>query len=150
MNARVAFKAALLGSVDALTSRHTALLPSDARDERTIFKLDAPYRVDTPSLVIDLLEHDPGQIVATLVGYDGHFPRIPLWTSAPAFYDGPTRFTFDLQSGAVGLGSHDWGVAAPPAKRRFGWRFELTTPNAVVQRLTGHYRADAGRRSAPS
>jgi len=145
MNARVAFKTALLGSVDALTHRHTALLSSDARDDRAIFRLEAPYRVATTSLAIELLERESGQLTATLFGYDGHFPSIRLWTSPTLFYDGPKTFRFDLQSGAVRLGLHDLGVAALPATRRFCWKFELTTADCVIQRLTGHYRADAGR-----
>ena len=58
MNARGVLKTALIGSVDAPTSRHTALLPSDARDDRLIFELDAPYRIDTTSLVIELFTAD--------------------------------------------------------------------------------------------
>lgn len=145
MNARGAFKTALLGSVDALTSRHTALLPIDARDERLIFTLEAPYRVDGSLLVVELLESSSGQLTATLVGYQGHFPSVPLWTSASVRYDGPKTFEFDVESGAVRLGGSDWGLAVRPATRRFCWKFTLTTPHAVVQRLTGHYRAGAGR-----
>ncbi len=145
MNARGALKTALLGSVDALTSRHTALLPIDARDERLIFTLEAPYRVDGSLLVVELLERRSGQLTATLVGYQGHCPTVSLWTSASVRYDGPKTFEFDTESGAVRLEGSDWGLAVPPATRRFCWKFTLTTPHGVVRRLTGHYRADAGR-----
>ena len=110
MNARGAFKSALLGSVDALTSRHTALLPNDARDERSTFKLDAPYRVAASSLAIELLDSRSGNLRATLIGYDGHFPRVAIWTSSAAAYTGPNTFEFDLQSGQVRLGGAEWGM----------------------------------------
>ncbi len=145
MNARGALKTALLGSGDALPCRHTVLLPIDARDERLIFTLEAPYRVDRSLLVVELLERRSGQLTATLVGYQGHCPSVTLWTSAPVRYDGPKTFEFDVESGAVRLGGSDWGLAVPPATRRFCWTFTLTTPHGVVRRLTGHYRADAGR-----
>jgi 2-polyprenyl-3-methyl-5-hydroxy-6-metoxy-1,4-benzoquinol methylase len=145
MNAKSALKTALLGSVDAITSRHTALLPLEAGDERLIFALEAPYRVDQPLLRINLCERRTGQLTATLVGYEGHFPRVCLWTSEPTSYDGPRTFEFDLQSGAIRLGDAEWGRAVPPTKRRFCWRFELKMPDGVAQRLTGHYRADTGR-----
>ena len=140
-----AVKAVLLRVISAVTRRHAALLAADAADEHLIFKLKAPYRLRDRVLTIQLLELAHGRLSAALVGYDGHFPRIPLWQSPPVDYNGPVAFAFDTESGDVRLGDRGWGHAARPPGRRFCWRFELVTAAGTIRRLTGHYRAGDGR-----
>lgn len=125
---------------DAVTRRHVALLPREARDERLIFDLRAPYRVEGDVLSIELLEPEGGRLQAVLSGEAG----TTLWTSASHSYDGPCRFQFNLQTGDVTLDGAAWGrpdVRVLPV--RFGWHFTRTGPGGSVARLTSHYRAGA-------
>jgi 2-polyprenyl-3-methyl-5-hydroxy-6-metoxy-1,4-benzoquinol methylase len=149
-------KAILLRTVSALTRRHAALLGAQAADEQLIFRLAAPYRVAAEQLAIELLETAHGELTATLVGYDGHFPRRTLWQSPAIAYAGPCSFLYDLSSGEVRVrperaaagraaGEHSLGRAPVPDTRRFCWRFELVTERGTRQRLTGHYRPADGR-----
>lgn len=138
-------KAVLSRAASALTGHHVALLAPEAADEQLIFRLRAPYRLRDRVLTIELLEPGNGRLTATLVGYDGHFPRIPRWRSEAAEYAGPVSFVFDPDSGDVRLGDRTWGRSVVPDARRFCWRFELVTDHGCVQRLTGHYRPGDGR-----
>jgi SAM-dependent methyltransferase len=140
-----ALKRGLLQILSAVSHRHAALLASDAADEKLIFRLAAPYRLRGRVLTIQFLEPAGGPLTATLVGYEGHFPRITLWRSAPAEYTGPVSFEFDLDSGDVRLGGQSWGRSVVPDGRRFCWRFELVTDRGTISRLTGHYRPGDGR-----
>jgi hypothetical protein len=67
-------KTVLLRILSAVTGRHAVLLAAEAADETLIFRLQAPYRLPSPMLTVQLLEAGPGWLTATLVGYDGHFP----------------------------------------------------------------------------
>jgi 2-polyprenyl-3-methyl-5-hydroxy-6-metoxy-1,4-benzoquinol methylase len=138
-------KAILLRILSAVTGRHAVLLGADAADETLIFRLQAPYRLSGADLTVHLLEPAPGRLTATLVGYDGHYPRVTLWRSEPADYTGPVSFKFDLDSGDVRLGGQGWGRSPIPDGRRFCWRFELVSDRGTVRRLTGHYRPGDGR-----
>ena len=138
-------KAILLRAVSALTRRHAALLGAQAAGEPPIFSLAAPYRVPGPHLAIRLLDTVHGRLSATLLGYDGHFPRRTLWQSPPVDYAGPITFFHDLASGEVRAGGQSLGVAPAPDGRRFCWRFDLATATGTRRRLTGHYRPADGR-----
>jgi hypothetical protein len=126
---------------DALTGRHVSLLPREARDERLIFDLRAPYRIAGDVMSIELLEPEGGRLQATLRGDAG----ATLWTSASHSYDGPCRFQFNLTTGDVTLDGAAWGRAdASRLPSRFAWRFARTGPRGPVMRVTSHYRAGAG------
>ncbi|MBI3403196.1 MAG: methyltransferase domain-containing protein [Acidobacteria bacterium] len=125
---------------DAVTRRHVALLPREARDERLIFDLRAPYRVEGDVLSIELLEPEGGRLQAVLSGDAG----TTLWTGASHSYDGPCRFQFNLETGDVTLDGAAWGRAdARALPARFSWRFTRTGPGGSVARRTSHYRAGA-------
>ena len=145
VSVRPVLKAVFSRAVSALTRHHVALLAPEAADEQLIFRLRAPYRLRDRVLTIELLEPGNGRLTAILVGYDGHFPRVPLWQSEPANYAGPVSFVFDPDSGDVRLGAQTWGRSVAPEGRRFCWRFELVTERGTVRRLTGHYRPADGR-----
>ena len=145
VSVRPVLKAVFSRAVSALTRHHVALLAPEAADEQLIFRLRAPYRLRDRVLTIELLEPGNGRLTAILVGYDGHFPRVPLWQSEPANHAGPVSFVFDPDSGDVRLGAQTWGRSVAPEGRRFCWRFELVTERGTVRRLTGHYRPADGR-----
>ncbi|MBZ5555767.1 MAG: class I SAM-dependent methyltransferase [Acidobacteriia bacterium] len=127
----------------AVSGRHVSVLAREARDERLILDLRAPYRVADDVLTIDLLEPEGGKLRATLLGYVGPFPSRTLWTSAPHSYDGPCRFQFNLATGDVTLDGANWGRADVSGIRaRFCWRFTRTGPQGTATRLTSHYRAN--------
>lgn len=127
----------------AVSGRHISVLAREARDERLIFDLRAPYRVADDVLTIELLEPEGGRLQATLLGYVGPFPSRTLWTSAPHSYDGPCRFQFNLATGDVTLDGAAWGRAdAGGIRTRFCWRFSRVGPHGTMARLTSHYRAN--------
>jgi SAM-dependent methyltransferase len=138
-------RAFLLRTVSAITGRHAALLGPQAAGEQLVFRLSAPYRIRERVLPIRLLEAASGRLSVTLVGYDGHFPRISLWRSDPIDYRGPADFSFDLSSGNVEFGGRSVGRSVVPEGRRFCWRFELVTERGTMTRLTGHYQPADGR-----
>ena len=111
--------------MDALTSRHTALLPIDARDERSIFKLEAPYRVDGSSLVDRAARTSLRAAHRTLVGYDGHFPSDPALDLRAGALRRPEDIRVRHASREQSAWGDDLGLAAPPATRRFCWKFAV-------------------------
>jgi 2-polyprenyl-3-methyl-5-hydroxy-6-metoxy-1,4-benzoquinol methylase len=145
VNPRAIAKQALLKTVGVATRRHPVLLPQAAADDARMLDIVAPYRVEGERLTIDLLQRDRGELRGTLLGYDGHFPTVTLWQSERIPYNGPARIEVDLASGDIRLDGTMWGRATMPLGRRFCWTFELTTANAVLERTTGHYRAQSGR-----
>jgi SAM-dependent methyltransferase len=138
-------RAFLLRMVSAITGRHAALLAAQASREDRIFRLSAPYRVHGDMLHIHLLESGSGRLIATLIGYDGHFPTIARWRSEPFDYRGPSTFSFNLVTGDVAIDDRILGRSILPEGRRFCWRFQLATAGGEVSRLTGHYRPADGR-----
>jgi SAM-dependent methyltransferase len=138
-------RAFLLRVVSTFTGRHAALLGAQAAREEPIFRLSAPYRVSGDVLCIRLLETGSGRLDVGLVGYDGHFPTIPLWQSEPIDYHGPATFSFNLSTGDVAIDNRSVGRSVLPEGRRFCWRFQLVTARGEVSRLTGHYRPADGR-----
>jgi len=123
------------------TNRHAVLLPQEAGRDDALIDLRAPYRVDGPTLTVELREPGPGRLSATLLGYKGHFPTRTIWVGAAREYPGPCGLRLDLASGAVRLGGSDWGrVPLPLQGRRFCWKLRLASPAGRVRgRLTGHY-----------
>jgi SAM-dependent methyltransferase len=130
----------LLAIVSRLSGRHAVLLPSEASHEEMTIDLRAPYRVEGVRLTIDLKEPGTGQLTATLLEYDNHFPTKTLWRGS-GHYPGPSALTLDLNHGVVSLGGQEWGTVGPPlVARRFCWRLALTgTDGTQRARLTGHY-----------
>ena len=137
---RSSLKRTLLAVASRLTGRHAVLLPPEARDEAMVIGLRAPYRVEAPTLTVDLTEPCEGWLTATLLGYKGHFPTWRLWTGS-SDYAGPSRLTLDLSSGVVSLDGREWGrVRLPLPGRRFCWRLVLAGRDGIRRgRLTGHY-----------
>ena len=138
---RSRIKIALLALASRLSGRHAVLLPSQARHDESMIDLRAPYRVEGTTLTVDLRERGPGQLTATLLGYEGHFPARTIWTGPARGYPGPCGLTLDLASGTVSLSDREWGrVRLPLPGRRFCWRVTLTgTDGFRRRRLTGHY-----------
>jgi len=139
-------KQAFLACLGRLSGRHAIFLPAEARDESLILDLRAPYRLDGAVCRVELRDLGPGRLVATLLGYAGHFPVRKIWTGSARAYVGPCALELDLTTGIVRLGPDDWGrVPLPLPGRRFCWQLELIDSRGRKRsRQTGHYRAVDG------
>lgn len=146
-NLKTRAKDLALVALSRFTGRHAVLLPREAKNDELILDLRTDYRVAEPWLTVDLAEASPGQMVISLIGYEGHFPRKLIWKSSPADYHGPCQFRIDLKTGAVNFGELDCGkVPASALKRRFCLRFDLEGKDGKCRsRLTGHYLPMSGR-----
>ena len=107
----------------------------------------APYRVDGPTLTLDLRHAGPGRLTSVVLAYEGHFPTRTLWTAPAREYTGPCELSLDLTTGAVCLAGRQWGrVPLPLLGRRFCWQLALAgADGSKRQRLTGHYLPVEGR-----
>ncbi len=140
-------KTGLLTAVSKLTGRHAVLLPREAKDEESLLRISAPYRVEGDSLRMALRETESGDLHVTLLGYEGHFPKKTLWKSSSR-YDRPEDLSLDLRTGEIRLGERTLGkVQVPLPTRRFCFRLELETTARTKSRLTGHYLASNGNGS---
>lgn len=146
-NLKTRAKDLALVAMSRFTGRHAVLLPREAENDELILDLRTDYRVAAPWLTVDLAEASPGQMVISLIGYEGHFPRKLIWKSSPADYRGPCQFRIDLKTGAVSFGELDCGnVPTSALKRRFCLRFDLEGKDGKCRsRLTGHYLPMNGR-----
>jgi protein-L-isoaspartate O-methyltransferase len=140
-------KQMLLAAMALLTRRHPVLLPANARSDRSLFRLCAPYRVEDGVLTVRLEEPGPGHLTAELLGYLGHIPARRIWRGHVANYAGPCDLTLRFSDGRVFLAERPWGqVQAPLTGRRFCWRLTLRDGgNVRRERLTGHYLPAEGR-----
>jgi len=143
---RAWIKRALLDALGAVTGRHAVLLPRAAARDEALLDVSAPYRVEGARLTVAVREPSPGRLRVALLGYQGSFPRRPLWRSPPLDYRGPSALTLDLDGGAVEWDGAPLGRAPLPDGRRFALRLRLDGKDRVARaRTTGHYRAGARR-----
>ena len=134
-------KRAFLRAASAASGRHAWLLPRAAADERRLFDLRAPYRLDTGRLTVDLRESAPGTLEVTVLGYAGHFPTISLWTDNGP-YGGPCRFELDCHTGGMTVDGRAFGqLPNPLTSGRFCCRFVLRVNGTTRERTTSHYVA---------
>lgn len=141
MSLKSAAKSGLLAAVSALTGRHAVLLPREAESEDALLDVRAPYRVETQHLSLKIDETIHGELRVTLLGYDGHFPRRPLWNSS-APYRGASCLGIDLTTGEVRLEDTVLDrLPLPLPGRRFCFDLELETAQGCKRRRTGHYLA---------
>lgn len=152
MALKVRIKEGMLDAMSRLTGRHAVLLPAEAEREDAIFGLRAPYRLEGQKLTIELLEKTQGQITATLLGYEGHFPTKEIWSSPELDYRGPCELTFNVSDGSVTLVGREIGrVPLSLLTRRFCWKFKLQGPAGQRrERITGHYLALNGQKADES
>src|SRR5712671_6581273 len=140
LNPRILAKRMLLGTVEAITSRHPVLLPQIALDEAATIDLTAPYRVEGSTLAIQIHDRGPAELTATLLTPNGTNASRALWESKPMPFDGPSTLHFDLTSGVVRLGERECGRAPMPLPaRRFTWALTLREAGRQRARVTGHY-----------
>ncbi len=141
-------KMGLLAAVSKVTGRHAVLLPPEAKDEDSLLRVSAPYRVEGDSLLLNLGETVSGELRLTLLGYEGHFPRKTLW-AAISRYERPDDLSFNLRTGEIRLGENRTlgKVQVPLPTRRFCFRLELETAARTKSRLTSHYLASNGNGS---
>ena len=136
-------KGGLLAAVSGLTRRTAVLLPSQADERDLILDVRAPYRVDGPTLAIEIDQRAEGNLTVAF-----HPFRSPAtWVSEPVRYTDPARLTLDLATGVVTLGDRNLGSVTDERRvqnRRFGLGLTLTTSESKLSRRTGHYIARDG------
>lgn len=134
-------KQATLSTLSAVSRRHAILLPEESRDESKILHVTAPYRVDGPTLDIELHEQGRGRLSVEILAYAGNFPNLPIWKGIDYVYRAPCHVTVNLPDGAVRVNSELWGsIPTPLPGRRFCCRWTFSGADGVVRRrTTGHY-----------
>ena len=139
-NPRAIAKRMLLRTVEVLTSRHPVLLPQIASDEASTLDVTAPYRVEGPTLDIQIHNPGRGELTATLLTPNGANASRVHWRSKPIPFNGPAMLGFDLTSGQVRVGGQDCGHAPVPLPaRRFSWALTIRDSGRERSRVTGHY-----------
>jgi 2-polyprenyl-3-methyl-5-hydroxy-6-metoxy-1,4-benzoquinol methylase len=136
-------KATLLAAVSGVTRRRAVLLPPEAHGHAGMLGVRAPYRVDGPTLSLEIDEPRAGRLTISFHSRDAK----AAWMRTGLAYDGPATLRLvlgngDVQLGDVALGSVTGGAAV--AHRRFSWTLTLNTEAGSLRRRTGHYLARSG------
>lgn len=139
-------KSSLLDLISTLTQRHAILLPPEALSEKSLLRVESAYRVQPPVVELNILDANDGLLAASLLTYEGHFPRRVEWARSGISYSGPLRMKLDVLTGAVTLGETLVGnVEVPLRARRFAFRLALRRKDgSLASRTTGHYLPAGG------
>jgi hypothetical protein len=128
-----------------VSGRQICVLAPEARDDGQLLDARAAYRAANGRVHVEVLERRRGTLQATLLGYVGHQPTRELWSASSHEYSGPSRVSLNLHTGDVTLNETVWGRVEPARLgRRFCFHLRHTAAGGVRERLTSHYRVDAG------